>query len=329
MPPREMIMNRIAIIAKKEFKEITRSQILIYMLALLAILTVSSLTVSFFVFNGQVNEYQQSLDMLRQLGKEPTAPPPQLYPLNLLRGVVDHIEIVGAIIGLLLGYISISKERNTDALKLLLTRPVTKKEVAYGKILGNSLFILVLMSIVGITAALSIYFIGGIALSSAELLKVLLFIIFSTMYIALFFMISFFLSLHQRTISHALILSFIVWLIVVLVIPQIGDTMDPDNQVQGGLFKSMNIDKPLEKQIMGKFSGYESMREFIEQLSVTKNYERIIFALFGIKSTYNGVPLLAILGDNIGNILLLILYVLLGFTADYVLLLRNKNYLGG
>jgi len=322
-------MNKIIIIAKKELNEIKRSQILAYMLVLLAILTISSLTVSFLVFNSQVTDYQQSLDALRQLGKEPASPPPVLYPLNLLRGVVDYVEIVGAIIGLLLGYISISKERNTKALKLMLTRPVTKKEVAYGKILGNSLFILILMSITGIAAVLIIYFIGGIALSAMELLKVLLFIIFSTMYILLFFMVSFFLSLQQRTISHALILSFTVWLAVVLIIPQIGDTMDPDNQVPGGLFKSMNIDKPMEIQIMGKFSGYESVRGTIEQLSVTKNYERTIFAIFGIKQTYNGMPLLAILADNLGNILWLTLYLLLGFAADYILLLRNKNYLGG
>jgi len=322
-------LNKVVIIARKEFTEITRSRILIYLLILLAILTISSLTVSFLVFNNQVTEYQHSLDLLTQLGKEPVNLSPILYPLNLLRGVVDYVEIVGAIVGLLLGYISIAKERNTKALKLLLSRPVTKKEVAYGKILGNALFILILMSIIGITAVFIISFIGGIVLSPVELLKVVLFIIFSTMYIVLFFMVSFFLSLQQRTISHALILSFTIWLAVVLIIPQIGDTMDPDNQVPGGLFKSMNIDKPLEKLIIAKFSDYENTRGFIEQISVTKNYERIMFAIFGIKQTYNGVPLLTALADNLGNIVLLIIYVILGFTADYLLLMRNKNYLRG
>ncbi len=313
-------MNNITIIAKKELKDIMRSKIFLYMVILLVVLTITSLTVSFLVFNSQVDEYQKSVNVLKQLGKEPPAPP-KLYPLTLLRGVVDYIEIVGAILGILLGYISISKERNTKAFKLLLTRPISKRDITYGKIISNALFILALMTVVGIMIILSIYFIGGVMLSGVELLKVFLFIIFSTMYILLFFMISFFLSLQQKTIVHALIISFIIWLVFVLILPQIGDTMDPDNQVPGGLFKSLNIDKPQEKQIMTKFAGYESSREVIEQMSITKHYERAIFGFFGIKAVYNDMPLLEVLNAVMVNMLVLIISVVFGF-----LLLRNKSY---
>jgi ABC-2 type transport system permease protein len=276
-----------------------------------------------------VNEYQQSVALLKQLGKEPTTPPPRLYPLNLLRGVVDYIEIVGAVLGIMLGYISISKERNTKALKILLTKPLTKKDIAYGKILGNLFFILILLSIVGILIFLSIFFIGGVVLTAGELLKIVLFVVFSTIYILLFFMLSFFFTLQQKTITHALILSFIIWLIIGLILPQIGDTMDPDNQVPGGFFHSMNVNKTQEKQVLSKFAGYENTRDFIEQLSITKHYERTVFALFGINNIYNDVALSTIVADNLGNMMWIVISMLIGFFADYLLLLRNKNYLGG
>jgi ABC-2 type transport system permease protein len=276
-----------------------------------------------------VNEYQQSVALLKQLGKEPTTPPPRLYPLNLLRGVVDYIEIVGAVLGIMLGYISISKERNTKALKILLTKPLTKKDIAYGKILGNLFFILILLSIVGILIFLSIFFIGGVVLTAGELLKIVLFVVFSTIYILLFFMLSFFFTLQQKTITHALILSFIIWLIIGLILPQIGDTMDPDNQVPGGFFHSMNVNKTQEKQVLRKFAGYENTRDFIEQLSITKHYERTVFALFGINNIYNDVALSTIVADNLGNMMWIVISMLIGFFADYLLLLRNKNYLGG
>ena len=322
-------MNNIIVIAKKEWKDILRSKMFMYIVLMLIVLTITSLAVSFFVFSSQVNEYQQSVALLKQLGKEPITPPPRLYPLNLLRGVVDYIEIVGAVLGIMLGYISISKERNTKALKILLTKPLTKKDIAYGKIIGNTFFILILLAIVGILIFLSIFFIGGIVLTAEELLKIILFVVFSTIYILLFFMLSFFFTLQQKTITHALILSFIIWLIIGLILPQIGDTMDPDNQVPGGFFHSMNMNKTQEKQVMSKFVGYENMRDFIEQLSITKHYERTVFALFGIKNTYNDVALSTILADNLGNMMWIVVSTFIGFFADYLLLLRNKNYLGG
>jgi len=90
------------------------------------------------------------------------------------------------------------------------------------------------------------------------------------------------------TLSNALIVSLFIWLLFVLIVPQIGDTMDPDNAIPGGFFKSMNIAKPQEKQILAKFHNYETIRNAIEESSVTKHYERLSFALLGIKQEYNG-----------------------------------------
>ena len=322
-------MNKLLLIAKKEWKDIFRSKTFIYMLILLILLTIISLSVSFLVFNNQVTEYHNSLEVLKQIGKLPDTPPPKLYPLNLLRGVVDYIEIIGAILGIILGYISISKERNTKALKLLLTRPITKNDLTYGKIIGNTLFVLSLMFIIGIIIFLATFAIGGVVLTAIELLKLLLFVLFSTMYIMIFFMLSFFFSLQQKTISNALVMAFIIWLVFVLIFPQIGDTMDPDNQVPGGFFASMNLNKTQEYAVMDKFKSYETIRGGIEQLSITKHYEREMFAIFGVKKKYNALPLTQILLENWSNLAWIIIFLVGGFFADYFLLLRNKNYLGG
>ncbi|NOX16631.1 MAG: ABC transporter permease subunit [Epsilonproteobacteria bacterium] len=321
-------MNNIQLIAKKEWTDILRSKTFVYMVALLIFLTILSLSVSFLVFNAQVSEYHNALEFLKKLGKIPTTAMPTLYPLNLLRGVVDYIEIIGAILGIILGYISISKERNTKALKLILSRAVSKKEVALGKLLGNGLFIFLLMSMISIVVFLEIYLIGGVVLNGVEILKLSLFVLFSTFYIMIFFMLSFLLSLQQKNINQALIFSFVVWLVFVLIFPQIGDTMDPDNQVPGGFFKSMNITRVKSKEIMKKFNNYEVIRGGIEQLSITKHYEREMFALFGIKSIYNDMPLTKILSKNINNTLFILFAFIFAYILSYIILIKNKNYLG-
>ncbi len=321
-------MSNTFIIAQKEWKDIIRSKTFIYILILLAILTLISLIVSILVFNSQLTEYNNAATQLQQQGRD-VGLPPQLYPLNLLRGTVDYIEIIGAMLGILLGYLCIAKERNTKALKLLLTRPITKGEIVRGKILGNTLFILSLMTIMAVFIVFLFALISGLFLSNSELFKIFLFIIISTVYVLIFFMLSFFLSLKQKNLTRALITCFIIWLVIVLILPQIGDTMDPDNQVPGGLFKSMNVDKPTEKLIMSRFGTYETIRNGIEESSITKHYERAVFAIFGIKSIYNGKSLSFTLLDTISNYYWILGFLILGLYIDYIYLSKTKIYLSG
>jgi ABC-2 type transport system permease protein len=322
-------MNKHFIIAKKEFLDIYRSRTLSIVLGLLLTLTVTSILISTLVFKNQVTQYDISLAMLQSLGKIPTGSAPKLFPLTLLRGVVDYLEIIGAIIGILLGYLSISKEINTKALKLLLSRPITKKDVVAGKIFGNLFFVSLIVLFVVAVILTSFYTIGGITLTLVELIKILIFSLISIVYIMLFFTLSFFLSVQQKTLSNALIICFAIWLVFVLVLPQIGDTMDPDNQVPGGFFKNIGLDKQQEYAVMEKFSGYEKTRDFIEQLSITKHYERAGFALFGIKPIYNEMALTNILFDQLFNIMSLLVLLVIGILSNIYIMNKDKQLSGG
>lgn len=322
-------MSKIVIIAQKEWKDILRSKIFTYMTLIMLFLTTLSLVISFLVFNSQLSEYNSALEFLKQLGKVPTTTMPELHPLNLLRGVVDYVEIIGAILGIILGYITIAKEKNSKTLKLLLTRNITKKDIAIGKFLGNTIFVFFLTIGVAVVIFLAIYFIGGVVLPFSDIGKLFLFVLFSTLYIMVFFALSFVLSLMQKNINNALIFSFMIWLVFVLIFPQIGDTMDPDNQVPGGFFKSMNITHDKGKEILKQFNSYETIRTGIEQLSITKHYEREMFAIFGIKKMYNDMPIAKILMQNIGNSLNLLFMFLIGYFLSYKILQKNNSYIGG
>ena len=88
-----------------------------------------------------------------------------------------------------------------------------------------------------------------------------------------------------------------------LVAPQIGDTMDPDNQVAGGVFKALSISRPEQLEFMKTYAGFEAVRGGIEAASITKHVERFAFAVLGIKATYAGLPLGAILTETALDIL--------------------------
>lgn len=319
-------MNNIYTIARKEFIDIVRSRIFVMTLGLLVTLIFVSLFVAETVFSDQVFQYEKSLALLQSLGKTPVTDAPQLYPLNLLRGVVNYIEIFGAILGIFLGYISVFKEKHTNAIKLMLTRPITKNEIIFGKMLGNFSFVFALLSVVTVFIGMSLMWFSGVSLSAVDIVKLCIFIALSSVYILIFFTISFFFSFQQKIATNALIISFSIWLVFALILPQIGDTMDPDNQVPGGFFKSMALTKPQELRVMDNFKNFEFIRTGVEQLSLTKQYERSVFGFFGIKKQYNGVPLGDIFKDKWGNVLATVLFLVVGLWANILFLRRTHHF---
>lgn len=318
------IMNKIIVLAKKEYSDSLKNKVFLILLGFLLILTITSIAVASFDFQNKVIEYNNSVRILQSLGKSTdmiTAP--QFYPLKMLRGVIDYLEIIGAIIGIILGYLSVAKERGKNTLQLLLSRPLGKFDIVAGKLLGNSLLVATVIGSILAIIYFIMWFVGGAQLSITELTKLILVFASSFFYIIFFFGLSFILSLKFKSLPNALIVSFVIWLCFVLVIPQIGDTMDPDNQIPGGFFKSMNIGKPQATEIMKKFHTYEVVRNGIEESSVTKHYERLSFALLGIKDEYNLKSISYILYDRRKDVIWLASLFLLAMSGEF--LIFNKN----
>jgi ABC-2 type transport system permease protein len=319
-------MNTIIIIAIKEFKEIIRTRTFLFVLFLFLVLVGISITISSLVFNDQVTQFNQSLEVLKSLWRASNITQPDFYPLNLLRWVVDYIEIVGAILWIFLGYISAYREKVSKSLSLILSRPVKKIHIIYGKLLWNFSFIFMMMIFVSILIITLLYAIAWANLIWVEFIKIWLFVFTSSFYILIFFMLSFLLCLSQKNTVNALIMSFLIWLIFALIIPQIWDTMDTDNQISGWFFKSINLSRTDEFKVMDHFKTYENIRTWVEQLSITKHYERLEFALFWIKKDYADKSLSFILQDKSTDIFILIIFFGLLMKINTYYLKKNLNY---
>lgn len=318
-------MFKIITIAKKEFTDALRNKLFVILLAFLIILTITSITVASYDFQNKVVEYNKSVQILESLGKSlDSIAAPQFFPLKMLRGVMDYLEIIGAIIGIILGYLSIAKEKGKNTLQLILSRPLRRIDIALGKIIGNSLLILAALSAVVITTYFIMWFVGGVQFSLIELQKIVLVFFASYLYIMFFFLLTSILVLKFKSLSNALIISFVIWLAIVLILPQIGDTMDPDNQIPGGFFKTMNISRPQEKQIMLDFRNYETIRNATEESSITKHYERLSFALLGIKDDYNGKTLGLIFKDKWLDGVWLLMYFLIALIIEIFSFKKNN-----
>lgn len=280
-----------ATIAAKEISDAWRTRLLLLITAFMILAGLVALVVAALAQKAEVEAYVASRDILLSLGKSAAeiAPPP-FFPLRLLRGFIEYVEIIGAVLGLVLGHRAAAAERGRRTLALLLTRPLSQRALIAGKLAGNLLLIGLVLIATFTLGAFAVVLLGGVGLSADEYLRLATVVAAAILYVAAFFVLGFLLALHMRHLPNALLAAFTLWLVLVLIAPQVGDTLDPDNQIPGGVFRALGIPKPQEREILATFSTYETVRDAIEQISPAKHFERWAFAVTGIKEIYKGRP---------------------------------------
>lgn len=289
-------------LASKEVSDNRRTYLLSVMTGFMLTAGLIALVVAALALQSEVATYESSLKLLLSMGMAPDSlSAPTYLPLKLLRGFIEYIEIIGAILGIVLGHRAAASERTSLTLPLLLSRPLSKASFIAGKCLGNMAVIIGVLALMFGLGTIGIVVIGRVHVSWDDGLRILGSFAAATLYIGFFFALGFLLALRAKRPANAILLAFTIWLSFVLITPQIGDTLDPDNQVGAGVFRTLGIPKVQELQIMKSFSTYETVRDSIEQSSPAKHFERWSFALLGIKETYVGQPVSMVMNDRRGD----------------------------
>lgn len=288
-------------IAGHEYRSATRSRVLLVLVLGMVIVAGASITIASYDFKAQLADYNSYVAQARAAGVTVTAAP-QLFPLQLLRPVIEYVQIIGAVLAIGLGYLTVARERTGNTLALLLTRPVRSTDIMLGRLLGAGALIATILGATAIISVLLIGVLGGTWLGGGELIRLAITFVTGSLYMLIFYALGVWLSARSRALVNGLVVALVTWLMVVLIIPQIGDTMDPDNQVPGGLFAALQVQKADEKKVLAHFSTYERLRNDLEETSLTKHFERFTFAVTGIKDKYNGVSLTTIAADKRGDI---------------------------
>jgi len=298
------------IIATKDVADAMQDRFIIVVTAFLVAAALTALVTGAVALATDVMTYNDARTTLLALGKSADAiAAPEFYPLRLLRGAVEQTEIIGAVIAILVGYRAAASERGRKTLALIMTRPIQNRQFMVGKALGGLMLLAGGLAIVFVLTAITLQVVSGVGLTLTDLGRIAIIWASSVVYAYSFFLLSFMLAFWLKKLPTALLLSFSIWLLVVLVAPQIGDTLDPDNQVAGGVFKQLHILKTDQIRIMRGYASFETIREGIEAASLTKRFERLSFAVLGIKDTYVGKPLASVLKEKQGDALWLVLVV--------------------
>ncbi|MFZ0626732.1 MAG: ABC transporter permease subunit [Acidimicrobiia bacterium] len=301
--------HRVLAIARHEYRSAVRSRALVSLLIILIVVTAVSVAIAAADYASQLADYQAYRSAAIDSGIKIVAPSP-LAPLSLLRGAIEYLEIIGAVIAITLGYLTISRERSNRTLPLLMSRPLTTAELSTGSVLGAFGVIVTLVVATAVAALLTIRLVGHDWLRGVEIPKLLLAYLAAVIYMVAFYCLGAITTALSRNSANGLMVALGIWLIVVLVLPQIGDTLDADNQLPGGLFAALNLGHNDEVQILTHFSLYERIRTSIEAASFEKHFERFAFAMTDVKERFRTLSLPQLFNETRSSIVWLMVYPL-------------------
>lgn len=197
-----MSTNPIFCIAGHEFSMICRNPIVIVFTVILAVLAIINAT------GGQLNlSMSNSFDDMRLAAF-----------LIGMGGTFDILSIMFAFLAMCLGVISISSERYNGALRVLIAKPVYRKDIFIGKYVGILAF-LFLLTLVAMTLFISLMFITfGVPESVSDLLvRAFSIVVLMTLNSAVTLAIVMLFSILLHNVMESMVVSasyiFLVWIV--------------------------------------------------------------------------------------------------------------------
>jgi len=197
-----MKSNCLQVLYKKELADHLKSKRFIIILALVAITGITAIYAAAYGIRSAVEEENNSFVFLRLFTASG----------NSIPSFISFISFLGPLVGLALGFDSINGEINRGSLSRLLAQPIPRDTVINGKFLAGVSIISLMVFAMGLAVGgLGIIMIG-IPPTADEILRILVFLVLSVLYISLWLAISQLFSLLLRQTATSALACIAVWL---------------------------------------------------------------------------------------------------------------------
>ncbi|MCG6910474.1 MAG: ABC transporter permease [Deltaproteobacteria bacterium] len=194
-------MNGILVILKKELADHFSSYRFLLLFALIAMVSM-------------ITAYMAGLNMAKNL--ESMAKPKFIFMLMFTSSgagfsLVDFVSFFGPLIGIILGFDTINRERNEGTLSKLLSQPIYRDAVVNGKFLaGLTLIAIMMTSILLVISALGLIVLG-IVPGAEEMWRIFIYLLISVCYISFWLGISILFSILFRSVATSALASIAAW----------------------------------------------------------------------------------------------------------------------
>ncbi len=211
------------VIARKEWRSALHSDVFLVMAALFLIMSVASVYIGSSTKGAEMKAYQDIVQLAKEQGGEIPAAP-EIYPLSILANIVDYIVMIGAVLAIFLGYNAFHAERESGTLRILLTHPVTQRDVVAGKLTGAAGMISAMLAATFLMNLLLFMVTTKLVPTAEEAARLAICLVMAFVYMMTFYGSALWVSLKAHDGAFAFLVMMIVWIFITFVIPQFADT---------------------------------------------------------------------------------------------------------
>jgi ABC-type transport system involved in multi-copper enzyme maturation permease subunit len=217
----------IATIASHQVLSLRRQRVFLALLATLLTMTALAGVLGWSSHQTIVRVYDEAVKLLASTGKPAPPNPFLLKPtLSLLSNMVVYIPLIGALLALILGHLSIVDDETNGTGRLVFSRQITRTSYVIGKIASAAAVLAIVLAASLVVSAASLLVVNH-TIAGADLGRLGLFYALSWLYLMVFALIGMVTVLMTQRRSIALLSAMGAWLVITFVIPQFTSGLRP------------------------------------------------------------------------------------------------------
>ena len=248
-----------------------------------------------------------------------------------LFSLVQFVAFFGPLVGLILGFDTINRERNEGTLSKLLSQPIYRDVVINGKFLAGVVMIAIMMvSIVLVITGLGL-FVMGIVPGVEEIWRIIMYLIISIIYISFWLGVAILFSILFRSTATSALAALAVWIFFSffvsiganVVANALASDTSPQNpeavMQQAKIVKSLKLISPMELYTDATATIIDPMRKSTRSLISVGPLENLSMSRF-----QGPLPLSQSILIVIPYIISLVAITIICFAVSYTVFMRQE-----
>jgi ABC-type transport system involved in multi-copper enzyme maturation permease subunit len=253
------------LIAKNEIQHLFRERTFFLILTVFILISLASTYIGWASQHTVESVYQESVITLQSIGKTvPPSPFSNLPPLEIVKNMIIYVILIGSLLAITIGNSIGTKDQRAGVVRILFSKPLTKKEFLIGKALSLGLVLFAILAVSLIISAVSVAILSQ--MSVVLLLQLIEFYVVSFFYMLGFGFLGLGFGLMKRNSAIALLTPVIIWVIITFVLPEMSSALYPTSSLNPILPQTEILNSPVLSAIHNVFYPF-SVSEHYRVLS--------------------------------------------------------------
>ncbi|NIA12176.1 MAG: ABC transporter permease subunit [Nitrospiraceae bacterium] len=187
--------------------------------------------------------------------------------------MIIYVILIGSLLAITIGHIIGRRDRKAGVVRILFSKPITKKDFLSGKVLAILSVLLIVTVASAIISSFSVSLFSRISL--ALVIKIIEFYSISFIYLSGFALIGLSFALMKKNSAVALLIPIIIWIAITFALPELSSALYPTSSLNPVLPQTDVLQSPVLATIHNIFYP----------LSISEHYKQVASKILGIQQT--------------------------------------------